>query len=247
MGQGVQVLLVGAGLKVAKLGRRAEVLVVEMPASTVKESTTSQGTMKQVVAGDPERSVQGLVRQSLPDLRETWAKEAGGWWRKGLGSPIAWGRAGRAVPLQVQPSKLSEEGWVWEVFSLLQRGGLGMEGPSSFQLTQPAEGIGVISGVDGPNERPGCLLLLVTWDQLRRGHVVHVGVKEGHTSVPDANVEQVDLHTVDSDAPSSGIQLHIIPATNQPGLQDALPFRGRELLLGRILLEILSKPSALGL
>ena len=161
--------------------------MVEVLACAVKEGTTPQSAMQQMVAGDPEGPVQGLVRQSSPYLGEAWANKARGGLNTGLGSPVAGGRASRSVPLQVQPGKLGEERWIWKVFRLLCRG-LGMDGPIRFKLAQAAEGVRVGSGSEGPDGGPSSLLLLVAWDFLRGRQVVHVAVEEGRSGMPDTQI-----------------------------------------------------------
>jgi len=161
--------------------------------------------MQQMIAGDPKGPVQSLVCQSRPDFGEAWAKEAGSGRSKGRRSTITGGRASRSGPLKVQPSKLSEKGWVRKVLRLLHREGLGMDGPVRFKLAQAAEGNRVVSSVNGPDGGPSSLLLPVASNSLRGGQVEHVAVEEGSTGVSDAKVQQVDVHIPDPDAPSSGV------------------------------------------
>lgn len=204
VGQGVQVALVSTGLQMAERSRWSRG-VVQMPACAVEKGPTPQGAMQQMIAGDPKGPVQSLVCQSRPDFGEAWAKEAGSGRSKGRRSTITGGRASRSGPLKVQPSKLSEKGWVRKVLRLLHREGLGMDGPVRFKLAQAAEGNRVVSSVNGPDGGPSSLLLPVASNSLRGGQVEDVAVEEGCTGVTDAKVQQVDVHIPDPDAPSSGV------------------------------------------
>ena len=108
--------------------------MVKVTANTVKEGTTSQGTMQQQVAGNPEGTVESLVTQPSPDFGESRAQgpEYGlGLWVRGS---FTWSGASWPDSLQVQPGKLRKVRWVRGVNRLLHRR-MSVGGPLLFNLS----------------------------------------------------------------------------------------------------------------
>jgi len=221
-------------------------LMVEVSANAVKEGTTSQGTMQQQVAGNPEGAVESLVSQSSPDLGESRAQGPEGGLGLRVRGSFTWSGAGWPDSLKVHPGKLRKVRWVRGVNRLLHRR-MSVDGPLLFQVLKPTQSVRVVVGIKGPDLGPSSLLLLVPCNSLARGHVVHVVMKESLSGLANLQGEKVDLHIVDTDTPHSRVQLHVFPRAHHPRLQDAFPVTGWELLLGTMLNDVISQPGILGL
>jgi hypothetical protein len=107
--------------------------MVEVSANAVKEGTTSQGTMQQQVAGNPEGTVESLVSQSSPDFGEPRAQGPEGGLGLRVRGSFTWSGASWPDSLKVQPGKLRKVRWVRGVNQLLHRR-MSVDGPLLFQL-----------------------------------------------------------------------------------------------------------------
>lgn len=115
-----------------------------------------------------------------------------------------------------------------------------MRRPSRFQFSETAKIERAIAIDTRPDAGPSSLLLLEAQNSLMGRKAVHVAEEKGFTSMTNPESQQIHLNAVDTDAPHSRIQLHILPRAHKPRLLDALPVARGKVLLSGMLDEVLT-------